>query len=94
LTGHQHKLGTGFTIELASSALDTGSPLYKNLDWAEPPLTIFNPPIAPSAGQGLRFTCTYNNTTPGIVTFGEGADQEMCFLWAYYYPDQGFDIGF
>jgi hypothetical protein len=55
---------------------------------------MFNPPIAPAAGQGLRYTCTYNNTTTGIVTFGENADQEMCFLWAYYYPDQGFDISF
>ena len=94
LTGHQHKLGTGVTIELATGALGTGTQLYKNIDWDDPPLTIFNPPIAPGAGQGLRFTCTYNNTTNTIVTFGENADQEMCFLWAYYYPDQGFDIGF
>jgi hypothetical protein len=94
LTGHQHRLGTSVTIELSTDALTTGTQLYKNLDWDEPPLTIFNPPIAPAAGQGLRYTCTYNNTTNGIVTFGENADQEMCFLWAYYYPDQGFDISF
>ena len=94
LTGHQHKLGTSFTIELAPDAFTSGPQLYKNTNWEEPPLTIFNPPIAPTGTQGLRYTCTYNNTTNGIVTFGEGADQEMCFLWAYYYPDQGFDISF
>jgi hypothetical protein len=27
------------------------------------------------------------------VSFGEGFNQEMCFLWAYYYPDMGFEIG-
>ncbi|MET0595885.1 MAG: hypothetical protein ABW133_24510, partial [Polyangiaceae bacterium] len=94
LTGHQHRLGTSFTIELSSSVTDTGKELYKNMTWDDPPLTMFTPPLVPTAGQGLRFTCNYNNTTNGIVTFGEGADQEMCFLWAYYYPDQGFDIGF
>lgn len=94
ITGHQHHLGTGFTIELAQDALTPGTPIYKNLDWADPPLTIFNPPLAPAAGQGFRYICNYNNTTPNIVTFGEGVNQEMCFLWAYYYPDQGFDIGF
>lgn len=94
LTGHQHKLGTSVTIELAPDAFTSGTELYKNTNWDEPPLTIFNPPIAATGTQGLRYTCTYNNTTNGIVTFGENADQEMCFLWAYYYPDQGFDISF
>jgi hypothetical protein len=94
LTGHQHRLGTSVTIELSPDALTSGTQLYQNTVWDEPPLTMFNPPIAPAAGQGLRYTCTYNNTTTGIVTFGENADQEMCFLWAYYYPDQGFDISF
>jgi hypothetical protein len=94
LTGHQHRLGTSVTIELAPDALTSGTELYKNTNWDEPPLTIFNPPLTPTGTQGLRYTCTYNNTTNGIVTFGENADQEMCFLWAYYYPDQGFDISF
>jgi hypothetical protein len=94
LTGHQHKLGTSVTIELSPDAFTSGKELYKNIVWDEPPLTIFNPPITPPAGQGLRYTCTYDNTTSTIVTFGENADQEMCFLWAYYYPDQGFDISF
>jgi hypothetical protein len=26
------------------------------------------------------------NNTNRTVTFGEGVDNEMCFLWAYYYP--------
>jgi len=94
LTGHQHHLGTGVTIELSPDAFTVGKEIYKSLDWADPPLTIFTPPIAPAAGQGLRYTCTYNNTTPDIITFGEGVNQKMCFLWAYYYPDQGFDISF
>jgi hypothetical protein len=93
LTGHQHHLGTGVTIELGSP----GGPmtrLYANQDWADPPLTIFDPPVATAPGQGLRWTCTYFNPTNQTIQFGEGANQEMCFLWAYYYPDMGFELGF
>jgi hypothetical protein len=93
LTGHQHQRGTGVTIELASGATGTATNVYTNTDWADPPLTIFDPPLVPTAGQGFRYTCTYNNPTNSTVTFGEGVNQEMCFLWAYYYPDMGFDIG-
>jgi hypothetical protein len=93
LTGHQHQRGTSISIELASAATGAGTHVYTNTDWAEPPLTIFDPPMVPTAGQGFRYTCNYNNPTNGTITFGEGVNQEMCFLWAYYYPDMGFDIG-
>jgi hypothetical protein len=93
LTGHTHQRGTGVSIELAAAATGTATNVYTNTDWAEPPLTIFDPPLLPTAGQGFRYTCTYNNPTNAPVTFGEGVNQEMCFLWAYYYPDMGFDIG-
>jgi hypothetical protein len=92
LTGHQHHRGTGFLIEHG----DQNGPmtkLYENHDWAEPPLTIFDPAIPVLAGQAFRYTCTYDNPTNTTVTFGEGANQEMCFLWAYYYPDMGFEFG-
>jgi hypothetical protein len=92
LTGHQHHRGTGVTIELGSRG-GAMTPVYTNHDWADPPLTIFDPPIATSAGQGLRYTCTYFNPTNQTISFGEGANQEMCFLWAYYYPDMGFELG-
>ncbi|MET0595630.1 MAG: hypothetical protein ABW133_23235 [Polyangiaceae bacterium] len=92
ITGHQHHRGTGFTIELGQNNGPTNL-IYENHDWAEPPLTVFTPPIQTAPGQGLRYTCTYNNPTNSVVSFGEGANQEMCFLWAYYYPDMGFDLG-
>jgi hypothetical protein len=94
LTGHQHKRGTGVTIDLASSLKGPSTSLYVNHDWADPPLTLFDPPISTTPGQGLRYSCTYDNPTSQPVLFGEGANQEMCFLWAYYYPDMGFEIGF
>jgi len=93
LTGHQHHRGTGVTIELASSSTGPGTPLYANTDWADPPLMTFDSPIVTTEGQGLRYSCTYYNPTNQTVSFGEGFNQEMCFLWAYYYPDMGFEMG-
>jgi hypothetical protein len=93
LTGHQHHRGTGVSIELGSSATGPVTPLYVNHDWADPPLTIFDPPIDTTPGQGFRYSCTYYNPTNQTVSFGEGFNQEMCFLWAYYYPDMGFEVG-
>ena len=93
LTGHQHHRGTGVTIELSSSLTGPATPLYANGDWADPPLRLFDPPIVTTPGQGLRYSCTYYNPTNQTVSFGEGFNQEMCFLWAYYYPDEGFEIG-
>ncbi|MET0596020.1 MAG: hypothetical protein ABW133_25185, partial [Polyangiaceae bacterium] len=93
LTGHTHQRGTSVSIDLATGATGASSNVWMNTDWAEPPMTIFDPPIVPTAGQGFRYTCTYNNPTNSPITFGEGVNQEMCFLWAYYYPDAGFDIG-
>lgn len=91
LTGHQHHRGTGFIIEHGNP--NGMTKLYENHDWAEPPLTIFDPAIAVKDGQSFRYTCTYDNPTNASITFGEGANQEMCFLWAYYYPDMGFEFG-
>ena len=36
-------------------------------------------------GGGFRFTCSWNNTSDTTVRFGESAEDEMCFFWAYYY---------
>jgi hypothetical protein len=47
-----------------------------------------------SAGDGLRFTCSYNNDTPNAITFGSHADtQEHCNLVVdYSRPDEPLGI--
>jgi Copper type II ascorbate-dependent monooxygenase, C-terminal domain len=90
LTTHEHHLGIDAWITLSTSASDPGTMLYDNPDWSNPPLKLFDPPLSVGAGQGLRFNCKYYNDTGQTVTFGESATDEMCFIWAYYYPDAGF----
>lgn len=44
-----------------------------------------------TAGNTLRFTCTYNNNPTsnpdgGTITFGDSSNMEMCFTGLYTYP--------
>ena len=59
----------------------------------DPPLLVFDPPLATTPGRGLRYSCSYFNPTNQALSYGEGFNQEMCFLWAYYYPEMGFEVG-
>ena len=95
LTTHEHRLGTDVKVWAASSATDTSHPpVADTTDWANPPLYRLNPEIDFNGQNGLAYQCTWNNTTGQLVTFGESALQEMCFLWMYYYPSHGFDMRF
>lgn len=86
LTSHTHGLGTHASIRDATSASDTtGELLHESTNWAEPPLSTFAPARVLAAGRGLRLSCTYENTRSETVSFGLGFDDEMCFLWAYWY---------
>ncbi len=96
LTSHQHHFGTHFEISKSSGLSDTGTLLYENSDWEHPPLQRFdNPPLTFNFGEGFRWVCTYANTSSKYVTFGSSAvTNEMCILWAYYYPSIGFRVYF
>ncbi len=102
LTSHQHWTGKEATIMKATSASDTsGAMLYDNTHWDSAPLKVFDDTslVTFSAGQGIRWQCTYDTldavpAPTSTVKFGESARvNEMCFLWAYYYPSAGRFIG-
>jgi hypothetical protein len=91
ITGHEHKFGTNVVIATATSKTDPGSPIYDvpGWIWSEPKTVMTNPPFRIPANGGFKFTCDWNNTSSSAVSFGESANDEMCFFWAYYYPSQG-----
>jgi len=96
ITGHTHSFGTSVDISLADDLSDPGTVIYppegETYLWDEPPVTYFDPPIAFPQGGGFKYTCSWNNTTGSQLGFGESANQEMCFFWAYYYPSQGYRL--
>jgi hypothetical protein len=86
LTSHTHSLGVDSTIErVASLGAPDATPLHQSLDWHEPPLTTFDPPLMFDGSDGLRLRCNYVNDTERDVTFGTAFEDEMCFMWLYYY---------
>jgi hypothetical protein len=94
ITGHEHHLGTKVQIWSATSSSDPGSLVYTSTSWSDPPVTTFSPPIRVPAGGGFKFQCDYDNTTSQTVSFGESANNEMCFFWSYYWPSQGAQVCF
>ncbi len=92
LTSHTHSHGTLATINVATNATTDSSmsvnvrEVHRSLSWSDPPLTMFDPPMQLESGQGLHLQCHYNNTTDQQINFGESFNDEMCFMWAYYYP--------
>jgi hypothetical protein len=96
ITGHEHQFGTNVKISSVANATDTGTAVYDvpNWSWSEPKTQTFDPPFQVPAGGGFKFTCDWNNTSANKVTFGESANNEMCFFWAYYYPSKGARVCF
>jgi hypothetical protein len=91
ITGHTHKLGTDVQVRVAPSKMGPMTEIYapSPFSWSEPETREHYPAFSIPAGGGLDFQCTWHNTTIARIGFGEGALDEMCFFWAYYYPSQG-----
>ena len=100
LTTHQHHLGTAMKVWYAAGINDPNQKLVADgKNWSDPPLELFSPALDfPDNGNGkvssmgLAYQCLWKNTTATDVKFGEGFNDEMCFLWQYYYPSQGFQL--
>jgi hypothetical protein len=91
ITGHEHQFGTNVKVSVASGPNDPGTSVYDvpGWLWSEPATVQANPPFQIPSGGGFNFTCDWTNTSNNTVSFGESANNEMCFFWAYYYPSQG-----
>jgi hypothetical protein len=93
ITGHTHAYGTNVEIQTSTAKDINGTHIYpgdKPFEWDEAPIERFDPPLAFNSGDGLRYRCTWTNTGNNTVGFGESGSDEMCFLWAYYYPSKGY----
>ena len=91
ITGHTHQWGTNVHIDTADSNGAVQGPVYApaDFDWEEPETVVHDPPFTLPGGGGFSFTCEWDNMSNQSVSFGESANQEMCFFWAYYYPNKG-----
>jgi hypothetical protein len=91
ITGHTHQWGTDVKVWTAPSETGSDTAVY-DVDgwiWSEPETVYHDPAFQVPSGGGFRFSCAWNNLSDQPVSFGESAEDEMCFFWAYYYPSAG-----
>jgi hypothetical protein len=80
---HMHQLGIHAKIEYAGKTTKT----LHDAPYSFGEQTSYDiEPLAVTSGDTLRFECTFHNTTPNLVTFGDSSDKEMCFVGLYQYP--------
>ncbi len=81
---HMHQYGTHMTVTHES---DDGDEVLHDAPFAfEEQVNYRITPRVVKAGERLRVTCDYENTSSDTVTFGDSSDQEMCFAGVYRYP--------
>jgi hypothetical protein len=93
ITGHTHHYGQSVTVATATARTGTTTSVYapSPFDWSEPETAVHHPEFTLPDGlqSGFDIRCSYRNTSAQTVRFGESANDEMCFFWAYYYPSKG-----
>lgn len=81
---HAHERMTEFSVTRVGGARD-GELIYWTNDWAHPPTLELDPPLTLNAGDRLKISTTYNNTTNQTIRFGPLSSDEMQFLFYIYY---------
>jgi hypothetical protein len=91
ITGHTHQWGTEVFVASSAGPDDPGTPVYEPaaFNWDEPETAMHTPAFQLPDNGGFNLRCAYNNLSDEEVGLGEGANDEMCFFWAYYYPSTG-----
>jgi hypothetical protein len=95
MTGHTHRFGMDVSAwKTTDGAPDEDIYVFGDYNWEEPPIKSFDPSLTFAEGEGLTLQCTYfNDAEDGkSVGFGESSNDEMCFVWAYFYPAEAFQI--
>ncbi|HKE19780.1 MAG TPA: hypothetical protein VKB80_33115 [Kofleriaceae bacterium] len=90
LMRHTHRWGTDFPVEYAGGARD-GELIYTSASYEDPDF-IFEEPVRVAAGEGFRFTCSYDNTTSEALRFGVKATDEMCILFGLVFSPTGREV--
>jgi len=96
ITGHQHRMGTGVTVDVVPDPQTPGGAVYSPaaFQWNSPQTVYHDPPFSVPAGGGFRFSCQWHNTSDQVLRYGGSSLDEMCMFWTYYYPSQGTKVCF
>ena len=82
---HMHLLGSRFESWIAEDEGGETCLIEGEYDFDHQMTYMFEEPVTWGDGDTLRFRCTWDNSQgTSDVTYGEGTDEEMCFMLFYY----------
>jgi hypothetical protein len=81
---HTHRIGTDVPVSYYQGPLD-GQTIFVSTDYETDASFRYPEPVLFHAGEGLKFTCNYENESDEPVAFGPTADDEMCMLLGTYW---------
>jgi hypothetical protein len=88
LSSHQHRRGTGVTVNRVDAEGNDMGRLVDTTNWEHPDVEWYDAgALRLNPGEGLRFTCAWTNPDDHAVHFGVTSEDEMCFVTGYFYPD-------
>jgi hypothetical protein len=87
LSSHAHQDLMVFDTQVYDGTETQPAVIYTSTQWESPTVEQLTTPLHLLTGQGLTFTCHYDNQTGSTIGFGLTATQEMCAVMASYaYP--------
>lgn len=88
--GHIHSHG----LEVRASSAAAGE-LYDTINWHQPEMRVFDPPLPLKAGDSITFSCTYRGAADRDIHFGDRIEyDEMCSVVGSYLARDPADPGF
>lgn len=89
LGSHAHQHLERFEMRRYDGKNTAPDPLYVSTSWDSPAIVPLKEPLRLKKGEGLTFTCHYNNPSDTPVSFGAGEHGEMCAIMsAYAFPKE------
>ena len=85
---HMHQLGTHMKVTARSSKQGDVVVHDEPYDFDQQIVSTFDF-VEMADGDRVSVECTYVNTTPNLVTWGDSSLQEMCFAGIYRFPPRG-----
>lgn len=90
---HYHSMARGMSIQMLGGDRD-GEIIHEiESSIGEPLGTTLAPPLSMAGARGIRFSCTYDNTTDRTVGYGNSGQDEMCIFLAFTDSDLAFAGG-
>ena len=90
---HYHSYAEGMDISFSGGERD-GEEIYQIESGIGEPLgSTLTPPLSMSQSRGIRFSCTYDNSSDRTIGYGNNQNDEMCIFLAFTDSELSFGGG-